>query len=126
MVACGFRALLVWQRAMDLNVEVYRLSRRLPSAERFGLADQMRRAAVSVPANIAEGRGRDHRADYLRFLAIARGSLMELDTHLEIAVRLEYITSTQVAKATDLLSQVRRLLARLTDSLRAPSLKADS
>ena len=119
VVAYGFRELVVWQRAMDLAIEVHRLSKQLPSDERFGLTLQMRRAAASVSANIAEGRGRDHRAEYLRFLSIARGSLMELDNHIEFALRLAYFSRTEAARAFDLLSQVRRLLSRLTHSLRS-------
>lgn len=127
IVVYGFRELVVWQRAMDLAVEVHRLSKRLPSDERFGLTLQMRQAAASISANIAEGRGRDHRGDYLRFLSIARGSLMELDNHIEFAVRLAYLARSDAALAFDLLSQVRRLLSGLTHSLRAPrKLTADS
>ena len=120
MAQYGFRQLLVWQRGMELVVEAYRLTGRLPSAERFGLVDQVRRAASSVTANIAEGSGRDHRAEYLRFLSIARGSLAELDNHLELALRLGYLSREDLATALDLVSQVRRLLSRLTQSLRTP------
>ena len=77
----------------------------------------MRRAACSVPANIAEGNGRNYRGDQIRFLAIARGSLMELDTHLEIAERSSYFTETELARAWALLDIVSRLLARLTRAI---------
>jgi four helix bundle protein len=126
MTVYGFRKLVVWQRAMRLSVEVYRLARKLPAVERFALADQMRRAAVSIAANIAEGNGRDHRAEYLRFLSIARGSMMELDTHLELAREFGYLSPADLATATSLLSEVRRLLARLTQSLRPLPLKPEN
>ena len=119
MVAYGFRQLVVWQTGMELCVEVHRLAKRLPASERFELASQMRSAAASITANIAEGNGRDHLAEYLRFLSIARGSLMELDNHLELAQRLGYVSQTEARKAADLLAQVRRLLFRLAHSLRS-------
>src|SRR5436190_6583461 len=87
------RDLIVWQRAMDLVEAVYHLSASFPKAEIYGLTSQMRRAVVSVPANIAEGQGRRLTREYLYFLSNARGSLLELDTHLEIAARLKYLTN---------------------------------
>jgi four helix bundle protein len=86
----GYQKLLVWQKAIELVEAVYRLTRAFPKEELYGLVSQMREAAVSIPGNIAEGYGRSHRGDYLHHLSIARGSLMELDTHLIIAFRLEY------------------------------------
>ena len=76
-VVNGYRDLLVWGRAMDLVVETYRLTEAFPREEKYGLVQQLRRAAVSVPSNIAEGHGRDHLGDYLHHLSIANGSLME-------------------------------------------------
>ena len=99
---------------MELALEVHALARRLPATERFELASQLRRSATSVPANIAEGNGRNYRGDQVRFLAIARGSLMELDTHLEVAQRAGYLDDRDVARAAALLDIVARLLARLT------------
>ena len=80
-----FRDLVAWQRGVDLTDVVYRLTSIFPDDERFGLVSQMRRAAVSVPANVAEGYGRGRRAEYIRHLEIARGSLFELQTHVEVA-----------------------------------------
>src|SRR5262249_50090727 len=80
----SYRDLKVWQRALDMTVECYRLSRTLPGSEVYGLSSQIRRASVSVPANIAEGHGRKHLGDYLHHPSVARGSLMELETHLVI------------------------------------------
>ena len=121
MVVHGFRQLRVWQQGVELCVEAHRLAKRLPVEERFGLASQMRSAAASVTANIAEGNSRDHLGEYLRFLSIARGSLMELDNHFELALRLGYLSPRDLANAANLLSQVRRLLFRLIQSLRSHS-----
>jgi len=107
----------VWQRAMDLVAEVYRLGDRLPARERFGLADQMRRAAASIPANIAEGNARSHRREYVQFLNIARGSLAELATHMESARRVGYWSDADLAMAADLVRRVRQMLNRLIASL---------
>ena len=104
----------VWRDAMDLVEAVYHLSSEFPDCERFGLTSQMRRAAVSIPSNIAEGAARKSRADYVRFLAIARGSLSELDTQLQIAYRLGF-----AAPAEDTDALVDRLFARLTAQMKA-------
>lgn len=114
-----YRDLVAWQKSMDLVVEVYRLTRQMPKDELFGLTSQMRRAVTSIPANIAEGYGRLHRKEYLNHLSIARGSLMEVETQLQIMVRLEYITREQVRPAWDLSQEVGRLLNALLRSLGA-------
>jgi len=95
LVVKGYRDLLVWQRAMDLVVEVYRLSDTLPRDEKYGLVQQMRRAAASVPSNVAEGHGRDHLGDYLHHLSIANGSLMEMETQVMIAGRMASCRKSQ-------------------------------
>ena len=92
------RDLIAWQAGMKLLVEAYRVARELPDVERYGLAAQLRRAAVSIPANIAEGFGRSTRGDYLRHLAIASGSLRELQTHLEAIVLLRYLPEDEISK----------------------------
>lgn len=112
-----YRDLQAWQKAMDLVTEIYRLSRRLPPEEQFGLVSQMRRAAVSVPANIAEGYGRIHRRDYAHHLSIARGSLTETETHLLIAIRLEYLARDQAIEVWRLAQEVGRLLNGLIRAL---------
>lgn len=91
-----YRDLAVWQKSLDLVESIYLMTAALPTTERFGLTSQLQRAAVSIPANIAEGYGRLHRGDYVHHLAIARGSLMELETHLCIAVRLGFVTAEQM------------------------------
>ena len=103
---------------MDLLVESYRLAQRLPADERFALAQQIRRASVSVPANIAEGYGRLHRGDYLHHVSIARGSLMEVDTLLEAMERLGYATAFELQPARELTDHVGRMLTRLWLGLR--------
>jgi four helix bundle protein len=114
-----YRDLAVWQKSMELVVEVYRLAKILPPEETFGLASQIKRAAVSIPANIAEGYGRLHRKEYLHHLSVARGSLMETETHLQIAVRLNYLERSQVTALWELLQETGRLLNGLIRSLSA-------
>lgn len=87
----SYRELVVWQKAMNFAEHVYRVLRTFPAEERYALCDQLRRAVVSVPSNIAEGRGRDSARDYAHFLTLARGSLNEVSTQLELATRLGYM-----------------------------------
>src|SRR5258705_12882143 len=89
----NYRELIVWQKAMDLVVEVYTISRTFPREEIYGLTSQLRRAAVSTPSNIAEGQGRRTTADFVRHLSIAYGSLRELETQTLIAARLRYLST---------------------------------
>lgn len=112
-----FRDLRVWQVAIKLVTECYRLSRQLPDDERFGLTSQLRRAAVSVPANIAEGHGRGTTNAYINYLWIANGSLTELETHLVIAERLSYVSEEELAPAMDLIRQTGHMLVALRRSL---------
>lgn len=113
----SFRDLVAWQRAMDLVASVYALTRGLPDEERFGLTSQMRRAAVSVPSNIAEGYGRGHTADYLRFLRQARGSLYELQTQIELLPRLSLIAQEAHQAVLEDSENLERILAALIRSL---------
>ena len=114
----SYRDLVVWQRSMDLVTMCYRLARRLPDTERYGLVSQMQRSSVSVPANIAEGYGRRQLGDYLQHLSIANGSLKEVETHLVIAVRLSYLTDTEIAPALKLADETGRMLNSLMSRLR--------
>jgi four helix bundle protein len=93
-----YRDLKVWQKAMDLVVEIYQITKKFPKEELFPLTSQIQRAVTSVPTNIAEGHGRLHRPEYIRFLSIAMGSLMETETHLHIAIRLGYINQNKAKK----------------------------
>ncbi|MGO8816539.1 MAG: four helix bundle protein [Terriglobia bacterium] len=113
----GYRDLKVWQKSMDLVVESYRLAKFLPKSETFGLTSQIQRAAVSIPANIAEGHGREHLGDYLRYLSIANGSLMELETHILIMQRL-YTIGSEAQTALVMTDELGRMLSGLTKSLK--------
>ena len=112
-----FRDLIVWQKGMDLVVEVYQLLRLIPETERFALSDQMRRAAVSIPSNIAEGFGRSSRAEFKRFIAIALGSRAELQTQLLICERLAYLTREQTRRALLLTEEMGKMLHALSATL---------
>jgi four helix bundle protein len=109
----------VWNRAMDLAAEVYSITGQFPKEELFGLVSQTRRAAVSVPSNIAEGAARSSRKEYIQFLYVALGSLAELETQLLLATRLKFVTNTEVL---DRVEQVRRLLLGLLRFLKRKSL----
>lgn len=113
----GYKDLIVWQKAMDLVPAVYKLARRLPREETYGLTSQIRRAAVSIPANIAEGQARRHRAEFSQHLGIARGSLAELDTLMILAVKLGYLSEADVELLGSAMIEIRRLLQGLIQSL---------
>lgn len=114
----SFKDLAAWQKAMDLVESVYSLSRRFPSDERFGLTAQVRRAAISIPSNIAEGYARRGRADYVRFLDMARGSANEIETQLIAAARLGFLDNSAADGVMSLVGEVQRILMGLTKSLR--------
>ena len=109
--------LRVWQEAMDLVSEVYRLSKSFPSEEKYGLASQIQRAVVSVPSNIAEGHGRKSTSAYTNHLSIAFGSLMGLETQLQIALRLDYATEVDVTRLLAKSDHVGKMLSTLKNSL---------
>ena len=96
MAVKHYRELIVWQKSMDLVTQVYRLTRLFPREELYGLTNQIRRAAVSIPSNIAEGQARQSTAEFRNFLSIAQGSLAELETQILIAVNLNYLELTQI------------------------------
>lgn len=110
-----YRDLVAWQKGMQLARLVYTTTRAMPESERFGLSNQMRRAAVSVPSNIAEGYARQSTADYIKHLRIARGSLAELSTQYEIATSVQFLTPDQ--PVLDLLAETDRVLQGLIRSL---------
>jgi four helix bundle protein len=109
--------LIAWQKAMDLVVMVYRLTATFPKEELFGLTVQVRKAAVSIPSNIAEGQGRGTTRDFLHFLSIARGSLQEAETQILIAERLNYIAAEQTTGVLELSAEVGRILSGLARTL---------
>ena len=112
-----YRDLQVWQRSVDLVEEIYRVTASFPPDERYGLTSQLRRAAVSIPSNIAEGYCRKHRREYQQHLSIARGSLGEIETQLIIAVRLDHITRENTLHAWEQCQEVGRMLNKLITSL---------
>jgi four helix bundle protein len=116
----NYKDLLVWQKAVALVKDVYVLTRRFPDDEKFGLTSQVRRSAVSVPSNMAEGQARQHKKEFRPFLHVALGSLAELDTQLTIAERLEYVASDDLDDLNARMIEIRKmtfgLLARLASS----------
>lgn len=117
----SFKDLLAWQRGMELTLEIYKLTARFPADERFGLTSQMRRAAVSIPSNVAEGYARSTTGEYLQFLGHARGSCSELETQILLAKSLGFGECGQLEETTKLCSDVGRLLCALMNSLRTKS-----
>jgi four helix bundle protein len=111
------RRLTVWIKAMDFVIHVHEVTARFPSSEKFGLVSQMRRAALSIPCNIAEGAARKGRKEYVRFLYTSRGSLSELDTQVEVAARLRYLSSKTAAELQSKLDELSRMLNGLIGAL---------
>ena len=116
MTAKHYRELVVWQKAMDLVQEVYEITRRFPKEEVFGLTSQVRRAAVSIRSNIAEGQSRGRR-EFIHFLSIAKGSLSEVETQIAIALRLGYVKAADTARLDGLAAEVGKLLNGLSRSI---------
>lgn len=117
MTVRSYRDLIVWQKAMDLVVQIYGASRKLPREEIYGLTAQLRRSAVSIPPNIAEGQGRQTTRDFLHFLSIAHGSLCEVETRIILAVRLQYLDEKELGNLLSSTGEVGRLLNGLCNSL---------
>ena len=113
----SFKDLVVWQKAMDLVEETYRIAKRLPREELYALSDQMRRAAVSIPSNIAEGQVRNSTKEYVQFLSVARGSNAELHTQLLVCVRLKYVLKDEIFKAIGLSEEVGKMLLTIIQKL---------
>ena len=112
-----YRDLLVWQKAMNLARVVYRETEELPAKEKYGLQSQMRRAAVAIPSNIAEGHGRLNDGHFRQFLAISRGSLFELQTQLELAGDLHQLEAGDVASTLQLCDEVARMINGLLGAM---------
>ena len=113
----SYRDLKVWQRAMDLTVRTYEITRRFPAEEKYGLVSQMRRAAASVPANIAEGQARRSTNEFLQMLGIARGSLAELATFVTLSNRLELIQSETGDSLLEECAEIHRMMNGLMRAL---------
>ncbi|MBK9216126.1 MAG: four helix bundle protein [Chloracidobacterium sp.] len=118
MTVNSYRDLVVWQRAMDLVEACYKIVLEFPPDERYGLSSQLKRAVVSIPANIAEGHGRDGLGEYIHFLGVAQGSLRESETHLLLAGRLGFISKETLDDALRLSEEISRMLGSLMRSLK--------
>lgn len=105
-----FRTLLIWQKSITLVTAIYQSTRKFPKEELFGLTSQLRRCSVSIPSNIAEGSGRESDKDYIRFLNISVGSLFELQTQLEIAKNIDYLTQEEFNKQYEDIKELERML----------------
>lgn len=112
-----YKELKVWQKAIDLAVEVYRITEKLPAHERFGLIAQINRCVVSIPSNIAEGAGRNTKKDFDNFLGISLGSSFELDTQLIISNRLGYVEDKDFQKIEDELEHIQNMIVKLKQRL---------
>ena len=113
----GYEDLLVWQKGMALVKMVYLITRAFPRDERFGLVSQMRRAAISVPSNIAEGQARHSTGEFVQFISIAEGSVAELNTQLLLSVELGFCTSDLIRESAELALELRRMLNALRRKL---------
>ncbi|WPF88624.1 four helix bundle protein [Cyanobacterium aponinum AL20118] len=113
----SYRDLTVWQKSMDLVVICYQLTSQFPKTEIYGLSSQIQRAAVSIPANIAEGKGRNHLGDYIRHLSMTNGSLKELETHLMIVGRLGYLKEQELKVTLNKCEEIGRMLHSLIEKL---------
>lgn len=117
MAWTNYKDLIVWNKSMDLVKEVYSLINHFPKSEAFALSLQLQRSVVSVPSNIAEGRGRQTEKEFKQFLHIARGSLYEVETQLLIAVQQSYLTDSQIKSSLVLIEEIERMLSKLILSL---------
>jgi four helix bundle protein len=109
----SFKDLIVWQKSISLTSEIYSLTAKLPSTEKFGLRSQICRCAVSIPSNIAEGAGRNSNKEYCQFLSIAQGSAFELESLLIVCCRLKFFHETEISGVSDLIIQIQRMLYSL-------------
>ena len=117
----GHRDLLVWQKSMALVTDIYRVTQTFPKNELYGLTNQIRRAAVSVPSNLAEGHGRTSRKEFHHFIGQARGSLTEVETQLEIARNLNYLQADEAKELLERASEVARMLNGLRAWCESPN-----
>ncbi len=113
----SYKDLIVWQKSMELVIKIYKLTNLFPIEEKYGLVSQMRRSAVSIPSNIAEGKMRSSRKDYRNFILNALGSGAELETQLEISRRLEFVNNENLNKINSLLSEVMKMLNVISHKL---------
>lgn len=112
-----YRDLIVWQKAVEFAVSCYKICQQFPKSETYGLSSQLQRASVSIPANIAEGAGRDYTKEFIRHLSIAKGSLFECETHLVIAHRIGYLNESDQNQLFTISAEIGRMIHGLTLSL---------
>ena len=112
-----YKDLIVWQKAMEMTIALYQIVKKLPKEETYALGDQMRRAAISIPSNIAEGFGRNSKKEYLQFLYIANGSVYELETQLLLCVQIKYLTEVEIQPLISLLSEIGKIIMTITKKL---------
>ena len=113
----SYRDLIVWQKSVSMVTLVYKLLKDFPSDEKFGLTSQIKRSSVSISSNIAEGYGRNYTKDYIRFLNIARGSLFEMQTQLQISINLNFLKSENLKEINDLSLEIEKMLNSLINKL---------
>lgn len=112
-----YKDLIVWQKAMEMTTLLYKIIKKLPKEETYTLCDQMRRAAISIPSNIAEGFGRNSKKEYLQFLYIANGSVCELETQLILCVNINYLSEIETQPTMDLLSEIGKIIMTITKKI---------
>ncbi|MBQ8704527.1 MAG: four helix bundle protein [Bacteroidales bacterium] len=117
MTVKNYRELIVWQKSMTATTMLYSLVRKLPKEELFALSDQMRRCAVSIPSNIAEGQQRTSAAEFLKFISYAQGSRAELETQLQLCVSIGYLTEDDITDLMVLLEEINKMLSSLVKAL---------
>jgi four helix bundle protein len=115
----SYKDLIVWQKSILLVKKIYKLTLLFPTEEKFGLISQMRRAAVSIPSNIAEGQARHRTGEFIQFVSVAEGSLAELDTQITISVELDYCKEEDLKEIFQLVTEIRKMLNALRLSLQA-------
>ena len=113
----SYKELLIWQKGISLVKEVYKLTKKFPRTEKFGLINQIQRSAISIPSNIAEGQARQHSKEFRQFLFTALGSLAELDTQLNIALELNYINQDELTNIDEKVTEIRRMIRGLLSKL---------
>ena len=118
MLEISHKKLDVWKKSIELVSEVYRLTSKFPIQEQYGLSSQIRRSAISVPSNISEGVARTSKLETLRFLDIARASLVELDTQIEIAVKLNYLSDSDTTTLSEMINHTFAMLSKFIKSIK--------
>ena len=117
MKTSDYKELQVWHKAIDLVVEIYNLTKLLPKEETYAISDQIRKAAVSIPSNIAEGQSRNSAKEFIQFLSIARGSLAELETQLLICIKVNMLSEDNITEAQNITTEVGKMIKGLMNKL---------